>query len=103
MCCISVSGKGLSSDSNLYIDLNVYRCYYVDCIPPAPTTIPPPPDLPGAGNFSSGRPDNVLYWSDIATWKNLPAGWGSNTGDGSYSGALPQDGEDVMILTGKRR
>ncbi len=96
---ILVSGKGQNSDVDLSIDLDVHRCFYKDCIPPVPS---PPPEVPDVSNIT-GRPDNVLLWSEVETWESLPEGWGSNTGDGSYSGALPQDGEDVMILPGENK
>ncbi|XP_072027284.1 LOW QUALITY PROTEIN: fibrocystin-L-like [Amphiura filiformis] len=91
-----ISGKG-HSNADLSVNLDVYRCFHKDCGSNVPS---PPPELPDVGTNTSSRPSNVSLWSDVKTWENAPAGWGSNTGDGSYTGALPQDGEDVMILPG---
>ena len=82
-----VSGKGNSKDRNYNIDLDIYRCYYEDCLPPVPE---PPPN---------GRPENVSMWSDIESWKYTEPGWGGDKGNGTYG--LPVDGDDVMILPGE--
>ena len=59
--------------------------------------------MPNITDPSAGRPDNVSLWSDASTWKDLPDGWGRNNGDGSYTEALPEDGDDVMIMPGKEK
>ena len=64
----------LNEDRNTY---RTYRCFYLDCIPPPPPTLPPPvPD---------GRPDNFSMWSDVSIWPNQ---------------TLPMEGEDVTIPRG---
>ncbi|XP_071828580.1 fibrocystin-L-like isoform X3 [Apostichopus japonicus] len=81
-----VTGNGESSESNKFIDLDVYRCYYKDCIPPRPE---PPP---------AGRPAEFRVWSDPEAWQDTPDGWGGNKGGGNYD--LPVDGDNVQITTG---
>ncbi|XP_071944841.1 fibrocystin-L-like [Antedon mediterranea] len=85
-----VSGKDIYSTEGdkLSINLQVYRCYYLDCIPP----VPEPP--------AEGRPDNasVLLWSTTEAWEGVEDGWGGNDNE---SFVLPKDGDDVMILSGK--
>lgn len=71
------------------MNLDVYRCYYKDCIPPVPSVPPPPP---------AGRPEGVLYWGEAAAWEDVTDGWGGNTGSGSN---VPQNGDDVMIFPGE--
>ena len=82
----SVSGKGLSSDTDRSIDLDVYRCYFKDCIPPVPEAPP------------NGRPDDVLYWGEAEAWADVSDGWGGNTGSGSL---VPENGDNVMIMPGE--
>ncbi|KAJ8026005.1 Fibrocystin-L [Holothuria leucospilota] len=81
-----VTGNGESSPTNKFVDLDVYRCYYKDCIPPRPE---PPP---------AGRPAEFRLWSDVESWADAPDNWGGNKGDGNYG--LPQDGDNVQITTG---
>ncbi|XP_072177767.1 fibrocystin-L-like [Diadema setosum] len=77
-----VSGKGNAEEKDVFTDLDVYRCYFKDCIPPVPE---PPPE---------GRPAEVFYWSNPATWENVTEGWGG------HGGGVPEDGDDVQILPG---
>ena len=64
-----------------FINLKVYRCYFLQCIPPTP---PPPPE---------GRPaSGIRYWSKMSAWKDAPDGYGG------ANGQLPKDGDNVMIL-----
>ena len=51
-----------------------FRCFYVDCIPPPPPTLPPP--------IPSGRPENVMMWSNASIWPNQ---------------TLPTEGANVTI------
>ncbi len=67
----TVSGKGEASSVDRDVSLNVYSCFYQDCIKPVPK---PPPE---------GRPEEFRIWSDQESWD---------------SSAVPVDGEDVMIL-----
>ena len=53
----------------------VFRCYYENCIPPPPPTLPP------------GRPDDFYKWSDKAAWEKL-----------GYK--LPVEGDTVFIPPG---
>ena len=39
--------------------LDIYRCFFEDCLPPEPPSYP------------TNRPDEVLLWSDDATWTAL--------------------------------
>jgi len=57
------------------IDFKVYRCFYKDCLPP------PPPTLP------AGRPLDFHVWSDASAWESL-----------GYS--LPMSGDTVFIPPG---
>lgn len=68
---------------NIAVDLDVYRCYFDDCIPPVPEAPP------------TGRPEDVLYWSNPEAWANVTEGWGG------HGGGVPQDGDDVQILPGR--
>ena len=77
-----MSGKGNAEERDVFTDLDVYRCYFKDCIPPVPE---PPPE---------GRPAEVFYWSNPATWENVTEGWGG------HGGGVPEDGDDVQILPG---
>lgn len=51
-----------------------FRCFYLDCIPPAPPTLPPP--------IPMGRPENVMMWSNTSIWPNR---------------VLPAEGDNVTI------
>ena len=62
------------------IRLNVYRCFFLDCIVPTP---PPPP---------KGRPEDYRDWSKSASWNGAPAGYGG------ADGRIPQTGNNVMIM-----
>ncbi|XP_077992871.1 fibrocystin-L-like [Glandiceps talaboti] len=79
-----VSGKGESDPVSRNVHLEVYRCYYNNCIKPVP---PPPP---------SGRPDDAVMWSEAASWEGVESGWGGNYGNGVYG--PPLDGDNVQIL-----
>ncbi|XP_071488092.1 fibrocystin-L-like [Diadema antillarum] len=79
-----ISGKGQSSLVDRSVDLDVYRCYYKDCIPPVPEAPP------------AGRPSDVLYWGSTAAWADVPEGWGGHPD----TSVLPQNGDDVMIMPG---
>ena len=62
---LPVSGRGHGEDTpeDFYdrpITLNVYRCYYENCIiPPDPATLPP----------GTTRPDYAVMWSAMASWQ----------------------------------
>ena len=68
------------------VDMDVYQCYFDNCLPPPPVTVPPPPD---------SRPDTALRWSNTASWTDLETGWGSG------ENTLPLDDSNVMIQPGK--
>ncbi|XP_041373046.1 fibrocystin-L-like isoform X2 [Gigantopelta aegis] len=58
------------------MNINVYRCYYRNCIkPPHPSEI-------------KSRPDDAVLWSSAATWSNR-------------TGGKPVDGDDVTIPVDK--
>ena len=65
MFVLPVSGRGHGEDTpeDFYdrsITLNVYRCYYENCIiPPDPATLPP----------GTTRPDYAVMWSAMASWQ----------------------------------
>ncbi|MED6281140.1 Fibrocystin-L, partial [Characodon lateralis] len=60
----------------------VYRCFFNQCIPPAPATPPPEP---------SRRPNDFILWSDTSFWKG--------SADNKFT--VPADGADVVIPSGK--
>lgn len=62
------------------IDLQCWRCYYLDCITP---TRPPPP---------KGRPAVFQRWSVVDDWE------GTEPLYGGFGRRLPHNGSDVMIL-----
>ena len=65
------------------MDLDVYQCFFKDCLIPVPE---PPP---------VGRPGEALLWSEAASWEGVEDGWGGSDGN------IPQDGADVMVLPGQ--
>lgn len=80
------SGKNptLTKNNNVEprsVDLDVYLCYYEDCITPVP---PPPP---------RGRPTEFLRWSNVDDWD------GTELMYGGYGRRLPGNGSDVKIMT----
>ncbi|XP_038070546.1 fibrocystin-L-like isoform X1 [Patiria miniata] len=75
-----VSGKGESEPVNRNVDLDVYQCFYKDCLRPVPEIPEPPP---------AGRPLDARLWSDTASWDDVEAGW---------SGALNGTVNNVMIM-----
>ena len=56
------------------LQFSTYRCFYENCIPPPPPTLPPP--------RPEGRPDVVQSWSNSSIWPD---------------NQLPQAGADVYI------
>jgi hypothetical protein len=64
-----VSGKGESGPVNRNVDLDVYQCYYLDCLPPVPEIPEPPP---------AGRPVDARLWSDPLSWDDVEPGWSGN-------------------------
>ncbi|XP_071793632.1 fibrocystin-L-like isoform X1 [Asterias amurensis] len=75
-----ISGKGESNPVNRQVDLDVYQCFFKDCLIPVPE---PPP---------VGRPGEALLWSEAASWEGVEDGWGGSDGN------IPQDGANVMVL-----
>ena len=61
-------------DGSGAINMKGWRCKYHCPLPPPP---PPPPDLE----------DEILFWSNPASWPNLP-------------NRIPIEGEEVEIMTG---
>lgn len=86
---ISVTGIGESSPRNKRVDLDVYRCFYKDCVPPVPEPL---------SETSARRPTEFRNWSDVESWVDAPDGWGGNKGGGNYG--LPEDGDNVQIIAG---
>ena len=72
------------------VALNIYLCYYVNCITP----VPPALRLP-----LTARPANALYWSNISTWEIIAL-------NGGYSYIIngtiqfPRDNDSVLIPDG---
>ncbi|XP_022097673.1 fibrocystin-L-like isoform X1 [Acanthaster planci] len=64
-----VSGKGESGPVNRDVDLDVYQCFYLDCLPPVPEIPEPPP---------AGRPVDARLWSDPLSWDDVESGWSGN-------------------------
>ncbi|KAJ8026136.1 Fibrocystin-L [Holothuria leucospilota] len=84
-----VTGNGESSPSNKDVDLDVYRCFYKNCVPPVPEPL---------SETSRRRPKEFRNWSDVESWADAPDGWGGNKGGGKYG--LPEDGDNVQIIAG---
>ncbi|XP_050685917.1 fibrocystin-L-like isoform X2 [Eriocheir sinensis] len=53
---------------------------------------PTPPPVP------TGRPDVVLYWSDVETWKEVPVGSGGHPTEEEYN--LPVENDEIIIPPG---
>ncbi|XP_064635838.1 fibrocystin-L-like [Lineus longissimus] len=73
------------STTTRQVDLQVYRCWYKDCIPPPDPNTVPPPDT---------RPDNFTMWTDLATWEGAEEGYGGNCANVT---CLPQEGDNIKI------
>ena len=63
---ITDRGLGLTSfsishprDNERRSNLDIFRCLYLDCLPPPPPTYP------------TGRPEVIYYWSQAETWTEL--------------------------------
>ncbi|KAJ8026384.1 Fibrocystin-L [Holothuria leucospilota] len=81
-----VTGNGNQRLGNYFIELQVYRCYYKNCITPKPK--PQEEDTVTA----------LRRWSEAKSWKDAPANWGGNKGNGKFG--LPENGDNVQILPG---
>ncbi|XP_026156055.1 fibrocystin-L-like [Mastacembelus armatus] len=71
----------------------VYRCYYINCIPPPPPPRPPTPNhtLPTPGITSpSTRPSVCVLWSNESFWKS--------SAENNF--AVPTQGSDAVIPSG---
>ena len=73
------------------LELDVYQCYYDDCLPPIDPSTQPPPD---------SRPEDVIFWSDVSSWLDGDElGWIETTSEGDgYRD--PVDGLSVIIKSG---
>ncbi|KAI3358131.1 hypothetical protein L3Q82_003134 [Scortum barcoo] len=71
------------SDTN--VNLRVYRCFYLNCIPPTP---PPPATL---APLPSKRPADFIRWSNASFWKS--------SAENNFT--VPTEGADVVIPSGK--
>ena len=72
------------------MDLDVFQCYYANCVPPPDIEEVPPPDT---------RPDDAVFWSQAEAWSFSEEGYGSYYGPGEYG--PPPDDTDVKIMSGK--
>ena len=90
---IVVSGKGENETISRNVHFKLYRCYYAPCTTPPPTTEAPTPE-------PRVLPSDTFLWSNPEAWRSVPSGWGGNYGNGLYG--LPMDGDNVMIVPGKR-
>lgn len=88
-----MSNKGENKTINRNVYFKLYRCYYAPCTTLPPTTEAPTPE-------PRVLPSNTFLWSDPEAWSKVPSGWGGNYGNGLYG--LPKDGDNVMIVPGKR-
>ena len=61
-------------DGDVAVNFQTYTCFYENCIPPPPATLPPP--------IPPGRPEVTQSWSDPTIWPE---------------GQLPQEGQDVFV------
>lgn len=86
------SSVGSTTNRNIGMKFNVYKCFFEDCKPPPdPNTVPPEEE----------RPDDAVFWSVKETWSDAEEGWGGYKGEGLYD--LPVDGDSVKIPKGKRK
>uniref|UniRef100_A0A8C2XFR8 PKHD1 like 1, tandem duplicate 2 n=1 Tax=Cyclopterus lumpus TaxID=8103 RepID=A0A8C2XFR8_CYCLU len=67
------------------VNLRVYRCFYLNCIPPTP---PPPATL---APLPTRRPDDFIRWSNASFWTSSP--------ENNFT--APSEGADVVIPSGK--
>eukprot|EP00058_Branchiostoma_floridae_P026715 XP_002612206.1 hypothetical protein BRAFLDRAFT_108902 [Branchiostoma floridae] len=85
-----VSGKGESSPVDRGVKMQVYRCFYEDCIPPAdPNDVPP----------DRQRPEDYVIYTELA-WKMDTDGFmvpSSSVTDARNSVTL-QENDDVKIM-----
>ncbi|XP_061122944.1 PKHD1 like 1, tandem duplicate 1 [Syngnathus typhle] len=69
------------SSKDVAVNFQVYRCFFENCIPPPPATIPPVP---------THRPDDFILWSNTLFWES--------SADNAFS--APAEGADVVIPPG---
>ncbi|XP_036949440.1 PKHD1 like 1, tandem duplicate 1 isoform X2 [Acanthopagrus latus] len=67
------------------VNLQVYRCFYPNCIPPTP---PPPATL---APLPAGRPADFIVWSNASFW----------TSSAENNFTVPAEGSDVVIPSGQ--
>uniref|UniRef100_A0A3B5MPL8 G8 domain-containing protein n=1 Tax=Xiphophorus couchianus TaxID=32473 RepID=A0A3B5MPL8_9TELE len=70
------------SMTDVTTNLAVYRCFFHQCVAPAPATPAPVP---------SRRPNDFILWSDASFWK----------GSAENNFSVPADDADAVIPTGK--
>ncbi|XP_050924319.1 LOW QUALITY PROTEIN: PKHD1 like 1, tandem duplicate 1 [Lates calcarifer] len=73
------------SMADVEVNFAVYRCFYLNCIPPTP---PPPATL---APLPTRRPDNFIRWSNASFWKT--------SAENNFT--VPTEGSDVVIPSGK--
>ncbi|XP_071792804.1 fibrocystin-L-like isoform X2 [Asterias amurensis] len=78
-----VSGKENFSPYDRKVNLEVYQCFFKNCVRPIP--MPPP----------VGRPGESVLWSRVSSWEGVEDGFGGSDGN------LPKDGDNVQILGDK--
>ncbi|XP_053388767.1 fibrocystin-L-like isoform X2 [Mercenaria mercenaria] len=69
------------------IHFKIYKCFYVDCVPPPDPDKTPP---------SKHRPLSFHYWHDTSIWKRWSDGYMKNVG--KNGAGLPRDFDNVEIL-----
>ncbi|XP_035686784.1 fibrocystin-L-like [Branchiostoma floridae] len=86
-----VSGKGETSPVDRGVKMQVYRCFYEDCIPPAdPNDVPP----------DRQRPDDYVIYTDLA-WKMDTDGFmvpSSSITDDARNSINLQEDDDVKVM-----
>ncbi|KAM6958720.1 PKHD1 like 1, tandem duplicate 1 [Aplochiton taeniatus] len=87
-----ISGKGVASRRrrnsvdrsmmDVTVNLQVYRCFFLNCIPPPPATLAP---------VASQRPADFILWSNASFWKT--------SSENNFT--APANGGNVVIPSGK--
>ncbi|XP_060567723.1 fibrocystin-L-like [Ruditapes philippinarum] len=70
------------------IDLGIYKCFYIDCVPPPDPNISPP---------VNHTPLNYQYWHDKSIWNRTNDGYMTNVG--KIGNHLPVDFDNVKIIS----
>ncbi|XP_030644362.1 PKHD1 like 1, tandem duplicate 1 [Chanos chanos] len=70
------------STADRSVSFSVYRCFFSDCLPPPPATLPTTP---------TNRPADFIAWSNASFWRSSP--------ENNFT--VPAEGADVVIPIGK--